>query len=139
MQKIESLTLLAARVLLALIFLAAGANKISQYGATVSYMQSMGVSGALLPAVIALELAGGLAILLGVFTRQAATGLAVFCIVAGTLFHGNFADPIQAAMFMKNLAIAGGFLALIAAGAGSFSVDSRSRRHAYRARRYPGS
>jgi putative oxidoreductase len=130
MHKTQSLTLLAARVLLALIFLAAGANKLSQYGPTVSYMESMGVSGALLPAVIALELAGGLAILLGAFTRLAAVVLALFCLVAGTLFHRNFADPIQAAMFMKNLAIAGGFLALMATGPGALSVDSRLRQQA---------
>ena len=130
MHETKNLTLLAARVLLALIFLAAGANKLSQFGSTVSYMQSMGVAGFLLPAVIALELGGGLAIMLGAFTRTAAVLLAVFCVVAGALFHRNFADPIQAAMFMKNIAIAGGFLALMAAGPGSLSMDSRWRRQA---------
>ena len=130
MHETKNLTLLAARVLLALIFLAAGANKLSQVGSTVSYMQSMGVAGFLLPAVIALELGGGLAIMLGAFTRTAAVLLAVFCVVAGALFHRNFADPIQAAMFMKNIAIAGGFLALMAAGPGSLIMDSRWRRQA---------
>ena len=119
--------LLAARILLALIFIAAGIDKLGHYNATLAYMQIMAVPGWLLPAVIALELGGGLAIMLGAATRPAALGLAAFCVVAGALFHRQFADPVQAAMFMKNLAIAGGLLCLAVAGAGRLSVDARRR------------
>lgn len=127
MGKQRNLLLLGARILLALIFIAAGIDKMGRYAATVTVMQSMAVPGLLLPAVIALELGGGLAILLGAYTRAAALCLAVFCIVAAAIFHANFADALQAAMFMKNLSIAGGFLALAAAGAGAISVDARRR------------
>ncbi len=125
MDKHRNVVLLMARILMALIFIAAGADKMGRYAATVTMMQAAGVSGALLPAVIALELGGGLAILLGARTRPAALGLAVFCVVSGALFHHNFGDALQAAMFMKNLAMAGGFLALAVAGAGAVSVDAR--------------
>lgn len=128
MDKFSSpLFLLISRVLLALIFVAAGANKIGHYNDTVAYMQSMGVAGMLLPAVIVLELGGGLAILLGAFVRPVAVVLAGFCVISGALFHSQFADQIQTVMFMKNLAMAGGFLALAVAGGGAWSVDSRVR------------
>lgn len=127
MDRHRNFLLLIARILLALIFIAAGIDKMGRYAATVTVMQSMAVPGALLPAVIALELGGGLAILLGAFTRPAALCLAVFCIVSAVIFHKNFADALQMAMFMKNFAIAGGFLALAVVGAGRISVDARNR------------
>lgn len=123
-------TPLLARVLLALIFIAAGASKITQYAGTQAYMQSMGVPGTLLPAVIALEIGGGLAILLGFLTRPVAWLLAIFTLAAAAIFHHNFADQVQTLMFMKNLAIAGGFLALASAGAGRLSLDAKLGRPA---------
>lgn len=126
MNKTQTLTLLAARVLLALIFVAAGASKITDYAGTQAYMQSMGVPGVLLPLVIALELGGGLAVMLGLWTRPLAWLLAGFTLVAAALFHHNFADQVQMLMFMKNLAIAGGLIALAAAGSGSYGLDARS-------------
>jgi len=126
MNKTQTLTLLAARVLLALIFVAAGASKITDYAGTQAYMQSMGVPGVLLPLVIALELGGGLAVMLGLWTRPLAWLLAGFTLVAAALFHHNFADQVQMLMFMKNLAIAGGLMALAAAGSGSYGLDARS-------------
>lgn len=125
MNKTQSLTLLAARVLLALIFVAAGANKITDYAGTQAYMQSMGVPGVLLPLVIALELGGGLAVILGLWTRPLSWLLAGFTLIAAALFHHNFGDQVQILMFMKNLAIAGGLMALAAAGSGSYGVDAR--------------
>ena len=113
---------------MALIFVAAGASKMGQYAATQQYMQSAGVPGVLLPLVIALELGGGLAILLGWYTKPMAYLLAAFTLLAAALFHHNFADVTQMTMFMKNLAIAGGFLALAVAGPGTISVDERLGR-----------
>lgn len=118
----HALISLVARVLLSAIFISSGYNKIVGYEGTAQYMASMGVSATLLPAVITLELGGGLAVLIGLFSRWAALGLAVFCIVAALLFHFNFADQMQAAAFMKNLAIAGGLLLLFANGPGAWAV-----------------
>ena len=81
--------------------------------------------GVLLPLVILLEVGGGLAIITGWQTRWIAFLLAVFTVAAGVIFHSNFADQIQMIMFMKNLAIAGGFLLLAVHGAGGFSLDAR--------------
>jgi len=118
----HALISLVARVLLSAIFISAGYGKIVGYDGTVQYMASQGVPGVLLPGVIALELGGGLAILLGLFSRWAALALAIFCVVAGLIFHNNFADQTQAIQFMKNLAIAGGLLLLFANGPGAWSV-----------------
>jgi putative oxidoreductase len=115
---------LFGRLLLAAIFITAGYGKIGGYAATQGYMEAMGVSGALLPLVIFAELGGGLAILLGLLTRYAALGLAVFSVASAVIFHSS-ADQMQQIMFMKNLAIAGGLLILVANGAGRLSLDAK--------------
>jgi putative oxidoreductase len=119
---------LLARILLAHIFLLSGFGKLGAgYAATQGYMAHMGVPGVLLPLVIALEIGGGLAVLVGFLTRWAALGLAVFCVAAALLFHRNFADQMQMIMFMKNYAMAGGFLMLYVHGAGAWSIDAKRR------------
>ena len=126
---------LLGRIGLSLIFIISGWGKIAGYAATQGYMESVGVPGALLPLVIALELGGGLAIVAGVFTRWFALGLAAFSIASALLFHFHLADQMQAIMFWKNFAIAGGFLLLAANGPGPLSVDARlPRRRALAAR-----
>jgi putative oxidoreductase len=114
--------------LLASLFLLAGIGKLGTYSATAAYMSSAGVSGALLPAVIATELGGALAIILGWKTRIVAGLLAGFSVLTALTFHNNFADQIQMIMFLKNISIAGGFLLLIANGAGPLSLDRRWRK-----------
>lgn len=115
----------AARILMAHIFLLSGLSKLGAgYAATQGYMAAMGVPGALLPLVIALEIGGGIALILGVLTRPAAAALAVFSVVSALLFHHNFADQMQLINFMKNLAMAGGLLMLVRYGAGTPSVDA---------------
>jgi putative oxidoreductase len=121
----QNIALLIGRVLLSIIFILAGVQKITGYAGTVGYMESMGVPGILLPAVIVVEVLGGLAVLIGFQTRIAAILVGGFTIVAALLFHFQPSDQIQMIMFMKNLAIAGGFLALFVAGPGKFAVDSR--------------
>jgi putative oxidoreductase len=74
--------------------------------------------------VIALELGGGLLLAIGWQTRLAALALAAFCVLAAVLFHGNLADRSHLLHFEKDLAIAGGLLALFAFGAGRHSVDA---------------
>jgi putative oxidoreductase len=116
---------LAGRIFLAAIFLITGLDKIGAYAGTAAYMASVGVPGALLPAVIALEVLGAIAIIVGWKTRITALLLAGFSLLAGVLFHGNFGEPIEMIMFLKNVAIAGGFLLLVANGAGALSLDRR--------------
>lgn len=123
-------TSLLGRAGLSLIFIISGWGKLAAYAGTQQYMESMGVPGALLPLVIALELGGGLLLLAGGFTRLLAIGLGAFSLLAGILFHGNLADPMQAILFWKNVAIAGGFALLAANGAGALSLDAWLARRA---------
>jgi putative oxidoreductase len=117
--------LLAGRILLGLLFVLEGSGKIAGYAEAVAYMHRYGVPGALLPLVIALEVGGGLLIVVGWQTRLAALALAAFCVLAALLFHLDFESRNQTINFLKNLAIAGGFLALFAAGPGAWSIDGR--------------
>jgi putative oxidoreductase len=120
---------LLGRILISLIFLLSGLHKIGGYEATQGYMAAMGVPGALLPLVIALEVGGAVAIILGYHTRLFAFLLAGFSIVSALLFHRALGDQVQFIMFMKNLAMAGGFLFLVARGAGEWSLDARRAHH----------
>ena len=115
----------AGRVLLAALFLLAGLSKLGAYSATAAYMASAGIPGALLPAVIATEVLGALAIILGWKTRTVASLLAGFSLLTALTFHTNFGDQTQMIMFLKNVSIAGGFLLLLANGAGRYSLDGR--------------
>lgn len=116
--------ILIGRVLLSIIFIQAGWNKIFAYAGTAQHMDATGVPGMLLPLVILTELGGGLLILFGLFTRWAALALAGFCLLAGWIFH-HPGDPGQMIAFMKNLTIAGGFLVLAGAGPGACALDNR--------------
>jgi len=125
MNTLEKSSELAGRILLASMFLIAGLGKIGGgYAGTQGYMEAMGVPGAVLPLVIALEVLGAVAIIVGYRTRLVAFLLAGFSIVAGFIFHGG-ADQMQQVMLLKNVAIAGGLLVLVARGAGAWSLDSR--------------
>lgn len=119
---------LGGRILLASLFLLSGLTKLSAYGATAGYMTAMGVSPALLPLVIAAEVLGSLAVIVGWNTRIAAFLLAGFTLLAGVIFHNNFGDQIQMIMFLKDVSIAGAFLMLVANGAGPLSLDHRRAR-----------
>lgn len=124
---IQNLALLAGRIMLSAPFVMGGFNKLMGFssGGTQKYMEAMGVPGILLPLVIITELGFGLMVLAGFKARFAAFMLAGFTLLAGLLFHYKPADAMQMVMFWKNIAISGGFLALIAAGAGAYSVDGK--------------
>lgn len=115
----------AARVLMSLIFIIAGWGKLTGYAGTQGYFESLGLPAPALvtPLVILIELGGGLALLLGVKVRWVAAVLALFSIASALVAHTNFADPGQMNNFMKNLAMAGGFLLFVKYGAGAPSVD----------------
>ncbi len=119
---------LAGRVLLVILFLLAGISKIGGYAGTQAYMQSAGVPGALLPLVILTEIGGSVLIVLGLWTRLAAFLLAGFSLLAGVIFHHGVGNEIQQLMLLKDISIAGGFLVLVAHGAGPWSVDARRGR-----------
>ncbi len=118
-------TALVARVLLAVLFLLAGLGKIGAVEATTGYIASVGLpmAAALCYATIALEIGGGLLLIAGYRTRLVATALGLFSIVAGIIFHADFADQMQITNLLKNFAIAGGMFQLAAFGPGRFSLD----------------
>lgn len=125
MKLIENYGSLVGRIFISAIFLMAGLSKIRGYEATQGYMEAMGVPAAMLPLVIATEVFGAIAIILGYKARIAAFLLAGFSLVSAVLFHFNFADQIQSILFMKNVAMAGGFLYIVVHGAGPFSLDNK--------------
>ena len=127
MKTFQDLAAPVGRILLALMFLLAGLNKISGYAGMQGYMESMGVPGALLPLVIALEVLGGITLMLGWHTRITAFLLAGFTLLATLIFHSNLGDQTQMLFFMKNLSIAGGRLLVVSHGAGPYSIDNRQR------------
>ena len=115
------------RFLLAMMFLMSGLSKIGNFAGTQGYMEAMGVPGALLPVVIALEVLGGLAIIIGWQTKITSFALAGFCVVSAALFHNDFSNQSEMIMFMKNVTISGGFLLLIAHGPGAYALDNRGK------------
>lgn len=123
----NNLALLVARVFLVPLFLVSGVGMLSAPGGTAGYFASVGLPAPLLVVwvVIALKLLGSLAILLGFQTRYAAYAIALFCVATAFLGHFNFTDQMQMTMFLKNIGLAGGFLALSVAGPGAWSLDAR--------------
>ena len=131
MTNTQSAAALAGRVLLAFMFILAGLSKLGDIQGSMAYTASGGIPGFMVFPAIAIEAIGGLMILVGFQTRWAALALAVFCLMTGYLFHYLPAQGLtgmeqmgQMINFKKNVGLAGGFLALIAAGAGALSVDA---------------
>ena len=112
-----------ARILMGSIFALAGTGKIGAYSATQQYMESFGLPGILLAPTIAFEISAGILIILGLATRHIALLLAGFSVISACVFHTDFSDKAQLVMFLKNIAIAGGFLLLAKHGAPNFSMD----------------
>jgi len=119
---------LAGRVLLAMLFLLSGINKVAQPDPTLAYINAVGLPFA--PVVLAgsalVEIGGSVALVLGYRTRFAAAVLAVFTVLAALIFHSNFADQNQFIHFFKNIAITGGLLQVFAFGGGRLSLDGRT-------------
>jgi putative oxidoreductase len=115
------------RVLLAVLFVMSGISKLTDPAGTIGYIQSAHLP---LPNIaygiaLAVELLGGILLIVGYRTRLVALVLAVFTVAAAIGFHAHFADQNQMIHFMKNIAITGGLLQVVAFGAGAFSLDSR--------------
>jgi len=125
MNKLQRFAPATGRVFIAALFVLAGVNKIAGYEGTQGYMEAMGLSGSLLPLVIAFEIGAGLALAAGWQTRTVALVLSGFSLISAIVFHADLADSIQSTMFLKNLAIAGGLLAYAGFGSGPTAVDHK--------------
>lgn len=123
MTEIEKFGPLVARVLIAVLFLLAGFGKLADVQGFAGYLTSGGLPAFLAWPSILFELAVGVLLVVGYQTRYVALAGAAFCVVSAALYHNNFADQTQMVMFLKNLAIAGGFLLLASNGAGKFALD----------------
>lgn len=118
-------TALVGRILLAVLFLLAGIGKLPAAEATKGYIASVGLPlpGVVFYLTVALELLGGLALIVGYKTRYVALALGLFSIAAAAIFHNILADQMQMTMFLKNFAIAGGMFMLALYGPGRLSID----------------
>ncbi len=125
MNKLDPVFSLVGRVMIALIFVLAGLSKISAIEVTQGYMEAMGLPGILIYPTILFEVAAGLAIIAGFQTRSVALALAGFSLLSAFIFHNQLGDQMQFILFMKNVAMAGGFLFLARYGAGELSIDNR--------------
>lgn len=125
MEQIRTFAQPAARVMLGLLFIVAGAGKLGDVQGFAGYMASGGVPAFLAWPVILLELVGGLLLVIGWQTRYVALALGGFSVLAGLLFHFQPADQMQMTQLLKNLAIGGGMLLLFVHGAGAWAVDRR--------------
>lgn len=125
MTKFNPIFSLGGRVMIALIFVLAGLNKIPAIEGMQGYMEAMGVPGILIYPTILFEVGAALAIIAGFQTRIVALLLAGFTLLTAFIFHNQLGDQMQFLMFIKNIAIAGGFLFLARHGAGELSFDNR--------------
>lgn len=135
MNAFENIVNLLGRIAIAALFLPAGLNKLAAIEGTSGYFSSLGLPmvAVLVWLVIAIEVLGGIAILIGYQTRLVAIGLAIFTLLASIAGHAYWAVPadavfIQQLLFFKNVAVVGGLLVLASAGAGSLSIDGRVRK-----------
>jgi putative oxidoreductase len=125
----QALVATVGRILIAIIFLISGFGKVGAPEATQSYIASAGMPAPLLAylGAVVVELGGGILLVVGYRTRLVAAIIAVYTLVAALYFHHAFGDQNQMVNFLKNLAMAGGLLQVVAFGAGAFSLDGRRR------------
>jgi putative oxidoreductase len=125
MEWLKSLATLVGRILLVLIFLNAGIDKIEGFEGTAKFMAEYGMpyTSLFLFGAIIFELAGSIFVILGYYARFGALLLLIFLIPTTIIFHTNFGDPNQVIHFMKNVSMFGGCLVLLSMGPGRFSLD----------------
>ena len=119
---------LIGRILISALFLLNGIFKISNYDGTIGWMESFGMPEILLIPAIILEVLGPILIIVGYQTRIAAVLLSLFCVATAIIFHNDFTDQMQFTSFLKNIALAGGFLILFINGAKGLSLDSKFKK-----------
>ena len=114
---------LFARILISTLFLINGIFKITNYDGTIGWMEGYGVPGILLIPAIIIEILGPILIIVGYQTKITAAFLSLFCLVTAIIFHNEFSNQMQLTSFLKNIALAGGFLFLVINGSKKFSLD----------------
>lgn len=121
--------LLISRLLLAWYFLPEGIEKIRDYSGTANVMESAGIPGILLPLVILLEIGGAILVAAGLMTRLACFAFALFTIVANQIFNSDATSQVQQFLYAAEFTVIAGMTALMAVGAGRWSLDAlRGRR-----------
>jgi len=113
------------RIFLSIIFLIEGMNKIFNYESTIEYMENFNVPEYLAMPAIIVEILFPLLLIVGYQTKISALVLAIFTLTTALIFHTDFTNQMQLISFLKNFAIAGGFLILFINGAGKYSLDHK--------------
>jgi putative oxidoreductase len=116
---------LLGRILITALFLLSGVFKISNYDGSVDWMESFGIPEILIIPAIILEVIGPILIIIGYKARIAAGCLSLFCIVTAIIFHNEFSDQMQFTSFLKNIALAGGFLFIVVNDTKDFSIEKK--------------
>ena len=116
---------LIGRILISILFLLNGFYKINNYNGTVDWIESFGLPGILIIPAIVLEIIAPLFIIFGYKVKISSGLLSLFCIATAFIFHNNLTDQMQLTSFLKNIALAGGFLFLMINGAKDFSLDKK--------------
>tara|TARA_S200000501_G_C20346462_1_gene535714 strand:+ start:127 stop:501 length:375 start_codon:yes stop_codon:yes gene_type:complete len=116
---------LLARILISTLFFTNGIFKIMNYDGTVSWMEGYAIPGILIIPAIILEILGPILIILGYQTKITAAFLSLFCLATAIIFHNDFSNQMQLTSFLKNIALAGGFLFLVINGSKKFSLDNK--------------
>ena len=113
------------RIFLSAIFLINGVGKIFSYEGTIQYMENFNVPGNLIIPAIIVEILFPILLIIGYQTRFSALILSLFTLTLAVIFHTDFSDQMQLISFLKNIAIAGGFLIIFVNGAGKYSIDHK--------------
>ena len=111
------------RILLSALFLIEGLGKISMQEEVIMYMEEYGVPGILFVPATALEVLFPLLLIVGYKTKWIASIMALFTFAVAIIFHTDFSEGMQMMFFLKDIAIAGGFMIVIAYGPGKISLD----------------
>ena len=111
------------RMFLSALFLIEGFGKISMQEDVIMYMEEYGVPGILFMPATTLEILFPLFLILGYKTKWAASVMALFTFAVAIIFHTDFSESMQMMLFLKDIAIAGGFMIIIAYGPGKISLD----------------
>ena len=113
------------RLLLSAIFLINGIGKIFNYEGTIQYMENFDIPGYLIIPAITVEILFPLLLILGYYTKFSALVLSLFTLALAVIFHTDFSNQMQLMSFLKNIAIAGGFLIIFVYGPGKYSLDHK--------------
>ena len=111
------------RLFLSALFLIEGFGKISMQEDVIMYMEDYGVPEILFVPATVLEILFPLLLIVGYKTKWAAAVMALFTFTVAIIFHTDFNDEMQMIFFLKDLAIAGGFMIIVAYGPGKISLD----------------